>query len=258
LHIENPQTGQYFGYVNKIESGGTASYNGLLLAVQRRASRGMTVNANYTWSHCISDPFQSTANSGSGNAGNSHPDNRRFDRGNCTASQTDRRHNFNLSAVAETPQFTNPTLRIIGSGWRVSPILKILSGGFLSVTTTTDVALSGITGQHVNQVLGDPYGDKSVARFLNPAAFALPATGTYGNVGSGSIAGPGTWQFDMSLSRTFQFREAQRMEFRAEAFNLTNAFRMKDVSTNLSANTFGQVTSAYDPRILQFALKYFF
>ena len=258
LHLENSQTGQYFGYVNKIDSGGTASYNGLLLAVQRRASRGVTVNANYTWSHCISDPFQSTANSGSGNAGNTHPDNRRFDRGNCTASQTDRRHNFNLSAVAETPQFANPTLRIIGSGWRVSPILKILSGGFLSVTTSSDIALTGITGQHVNQVLGEPYGDKSVARFLNPAAFVLPATGTYGNAGSGSIAGPGTWQFDMSLSRTFQFREAQRMEFRAEAFNVTNAFRMKDVSTNLNANTFGQVTSAYDPRIMQFALKYFF
>jgi hypothetical protein len=72
------------------------------------------------------------------------------------------------------------------------------------------------------------------------------------------IAGPGTWQFDMALTRTFQLREAQNLEFRAEAFNVTNAFRMQDPVTNFNASNFGQVTSAKDPRIMQFALKYVF
>ena len=55
-------------------------------------------------------------------------------------------------------------------------------------------------------------------------------------------------------------RESQRIEFRAEAFNVTNSFRMdiKQLQVNLNSNTFGQVTGALDPRILQFALKYFF
>ena len=256
--LENPQTGQYFSYVVKVDPGGTASYNGLLLSVQRRAARGVTVSANYTWSHCISDWWNTTANSGSGNTGYTNPDNRRSDRGNCTSSATDRRHIFNLSAVAETPQFTNKMLRAVGSNWRLSPIFKMLSGGYLSITTSSDIALSGIGNQRVNQILGDPYGDKSVKQYLNPAAFALPATGTLGNVGAGSIAGPGTWQFDIALSRTFQFRESQRMEFRAEAFNVANAFRMNNPTTNLNSNTFGQVTSAQDPRIMQFALKYFY
>ena len=90
--------------------------------------------------------------------------------------------------------------------------------------------------------------------------FALPAPGTLGNVGSNSVAGPGTWQFDVALSKSVQLRERQRIEFRAEAFNLTNRFRM-DISrltVNLNSGTFGQVTGALDLRIMQFALKYFF
>ena len=118
--------------------------------------------------------------------------------------------------------------------------------------------MNGIANQHVNQILLNPYGDKSISKYLNPSAFDLPVLGTFGNAGRASIRGPATWQFDAALSRTFQLREAQKVEFRAEAFNVTNSFRMNDPVTNLNNNTFGQVTSAKDPRILQFALKYIF
>ena len=128
----------------------------------------------------------------------------------------------------------------------------------MTVTTNQDRALNSISNQRVNQIVGNPYGDKSVNNYLNPGAFALPALGTLGNVGVGSIAGPGTWQFDAALSRTFQLRETQKLEFRAEAFNITNSLRMDNPTTNLNSNTFGQVTSVKDPRIMQFALKYVF
>src|ERR1051325_5002875 len=127
----------------------------MLVSVLRRPARGLTLSANYTWSHCISDWWNTTANSGSGNTGYTNPDNRRFDRGNCTSSATDRRHIFNLSAVAETPRFSISALRVAASGWRFSPILKVLSGGFMSITTSADVALNGIGNQRVNQVLGN-------------------------------------------------------------------------------------------------------
>ena len=180
-----------------------------------------------------------------------------MDRGNCEA---DRRHVFNLSAVAETPRFSNSTLRAVGSAWRISPIFKILSGGYLNIITGPDVALTGIANQRVNQVLPNPYGDKSVKSYLNPAAFAMPVPGTLGNAGSNSVAGPGTWQFDIALSKSFPVRERQKIEFRAEAFNLTNSFRMdlSKLTVSLISGTFGQVTGALDPRIMQFALKYFF
>jgi len=97
-----------------------------------------------------------------------------------------------------------------------------------------------------------------VGFYLNPKAFALPDMGTRPNMGRANILGPRTLQFDMALSRTFQVRESQRVEFRAEAFNVMNTVNLNDPVVNLNSNTFGQVTSAKDPRIMQFALKYFF
>ena len=128
----------------------------------------------------------------------------------------------------------------------------------MSITTNQDRALNGVANQRVNQLMADPYGDKTPSRYLNPAAFALPAFGTLGNSGAGSVLGPGTWQFDLAVSRTFQVREAQKLDFRAEAFNVTNGFRMDEPVKNLNSNTFGQVLSAKDPRIMQFAPKWVF
>jgi hypothetical protein len=261
LSLENPALGQFIGAIQGVDPSGTASYNGLITSVQRRAARGITINANHTWSHCISDPGGDQA-ADSLTAGWTNPDDRRFDRGNCTKAATDRRHIFNLSAVADTPRFSNTALRLVGSGWRFSPILRILSGGYVSVTTSQDRALTGISDQRVNQVLANPYGDKTAKNYLNPAAFALPTQGTLGNSGAGAIAGPGYWQFDLAVSRTFQLHEQQKFEFRAEAFNVTNSFRMAPevdgFTTNFNSNTFGQVIRARDPRIMQFALKYIF
>ena len=258
LILENPTLGQYFAFVNKVDDGGTGNYHGLVLSGQRRAAKGLTVSANYTWSHCISDPFQAGLNGGTGGSTYTNPNNRRADRGNCNTSATDRRHVFNLTSVAETPQFSNRTLRMVGSGWRFSPLVRISSGAYLTITTSSDVALSGISNQRVSQILPNVYGDGTITRYLNPAAFALPATGTLSNMGAGSVLGPGTWQFDAAVSRTFRLGEVRRVEFRAEAFNLTNSFRMSPPTTNFNSNIFGQVTSALDPRIMQFALKYVF
>jgi carboxypeptidase family protein len=251
--------GAGYGFIGRTDSGGTSSYNGLVLSVQRRAARGVTVSGNYTWSHCIGTPWDQNNNSSLSGTGWQDPNNRRLERGNCvTAAQRDRRHLFNLSAVAEIPNFSNRTLKIIGSGWRFSPIFRILSGEYMTITTNQDRALTAITGQRVNQILGNPYGTKAFDNYLNSRAFELPAMGTLGNVGIGSIAGPGTWQFDTAVSRTFQVTERQKLEIRAEAFNVTNSTRLDNPTTNLNSNTFGQITSAKDPRILQFALKYVF
>ena len=237
------------GTLTQYETGGTGNYNALLLSVQRRAAKGVTVTGNYTWSHCIID------GSGDGGGGLTDPNNRRLDRGNCAS---DVRQIVNVTTVAQTPQFSNSAVHAIATGWKVSGIFRATTGNFLTVTSGVDRQLTGAGGQRPLQVLGNPYGDKSLKNYLNPAAFALPALGTLSPMGKGNIQGPGNWNLDMSLSRVFQVRENQRLEARAEAYNVTNSLHVGNPTTALNNGTFGQITTARDPRILEFALKYAF
>jgi len=137
-----------------------------------------------------------------------------------------------------------------------------VSGSPLTILTGVDRSLSGTMNQRASQVLVNPYGNKAatpLSNYLNFAAFAQPALGTLGNIGRNSLVGPKTWQFDLALSREFRIREMHRLEFRAEAYNVTNSFRPQNPVVSLNqVNTFGQIRTSYDPRIMQFALKYLF
>ena len=252
--------GPPISYLDQWETGGTQSYHGMLLSVQRRAARGVSVIANYTLSHCYGDGSASETGGG-GNPGVNFldPNNRRYDRGNC---EVDARHVFNSTVVAETPRFTNQKMvRAVAGGWRLSGIYRTASGTPLTILSGVDRALNGISNQRPDQILGSVYGNKSgrpLSQFINPAAFALPAMGTNGNMSPRNIQGLGTWQFDVSLSRTLQVRENQRVEIRAEAYNVTNSFRPQNPNVTLNNSAFGQIRGSYDPRLMQFALKYVF
>ena len=109
--------------------------------------------------------------------------------------------------------------------------------------------------------MASPYLDRSGrpgTQYLNPAAFAIPAIGTLGNMGRVNIALPTFWQFDMGLAREFRVREGQSVEFRMEAYNVTNSFRPGAIDMFIKSANFGKIRNAMDPRILQFALKYVF
>jgi hypothetical protein len=257
--LERPADGQKMGFVAEADDGATMNYHGMLLSVERRAAKGVTVSANYTWSHCIGDyANQFSPMSDHPNNTYTDPNNRRADRGNC---DSDRRHIFNLTTVGETPRFASPALRLVASGWRLSGIYRRSAGSPLNIQAGSDRALNGINNQRANQVLANPFGNKSadpLSSYLSATAFAVPAVTTIGNMGRNSIQGPGTWSFDAAVSRIFRFRESQRLEFRAEAYNVTNSFRPGNPNTTVSSNTFGVIRTSADPRILQFALKYVF
>ena len=264
LALANPAQGRFYDSMNYHDDGGTASYNALWLQLQRRRARGFTVQANYTWSHCIDD----ASFFNSGNAGKYSIERRGANRGNC---RLDRRHSFSMSTVYETPrvQFSNPLARALASNWRLSLITRILSGPFTDVSCSCDnagtgeigrpSALIGGEGQRAQQILGDPYApNKNAGQYLNPAAFTMPAVGAYGNSGRGSIQGPGSFRMDMGLSRLFRIRENQTIEMRAEAFNVLNRVNLFNPVVVLTDPNFGRILAADDPRIMQFALRYVF
>src|SRR5438093_7454849 len=165
------------------DDGNTRNYNGLVLSVQRRRAKGLTIQGNYTFSHCIDDGYNDVIQT----TGGQIQSRRGVNRGNC---ELDRRHNFNMSSVYELPRFSNTTLRILASGWQISGVVRAVTGAYFSAAAGTDIAGSGTpstpgnTGvdQRANQILSDPYlPNKGPDGWLNPAAFAPPALGTYGN-----------------------------------------------------------------------------
>jgi hypothetical protein len=125
-----------------------------------------------------------------------------------------------------------------------------------------------VANQRPNQVLANPYASsKSASGWLNPNAFANPAPGTYGNLGRSNLLGPGSFQLDLSVTRTFPLGEGKNLQFRGEAFNLPNHVNLDIPVAALNSPAFGQIqndisgNSGLSPgnqRILQFALKIVF
>ena len=279
----NPAEGKYLAFVDQFNSGGTGSYHGLLLSTQKRLSKGVSLNANYTWSHCIADVNQASW-VGSVGGGLNIANNRRYDRGNCQtqtgtgASQSlDRRHIVNITGVLAAPKFSGRALRMVASDWKLSSSYRFLSGAFLNVTTGVDYALNGSAVERPNLLLNDTravstFDTCGVTTFcqawLNKAAFSsnaagslgIIAPGTFGNLGRSSVAGPNFWEIDAAVSRVFPIHDKMSVEVRGEAFNLTNSFRtgVNSVATARNSASFGASTTASDPRILQLAAKFVF
>jgi hypothetical protein len=82
--------------------------------------------------------------------------------------------------------------------------------------------------------------------------------GTFGNSGRDIFHNPGTIQWDMSVSRKFQFKERWKMEFRSEFFNVMNHANWNGPATGLTSSTFGQITSFGSPRLIQMSMKVYF
>jgi hypothetical protein len=269
FYLQNPLAGQYYSGIGAYDPGGTGYYNGLYLSANKRVSHGLGINANYTWSHCISDIYDQQTGSGGVS-----PINRRAGRSNCGGA--DQRQLFTLNMVAQTPKFSSRALRMVASNWQMAPILQIRSAQFFTIVPGTDRALTTEPAQTGN--LLDPNGlypaGQNVNNWINKTAVALPALGTHGNLGLNNIKGPGVFQLNLALSRTFAIREKQTFQVRADFFNLPNHLNpaapgsLSSPGTNsLSSSTFGQILGdisgnngldSGDPRIIQLAMKFVF
>ena len=277
LFTDNNTAGGYYASIDTMDDGASARYQGLLASTSHRFSKHFSSNFNFTDSYCLSDYDFGAALAGSTN---SQIFNRHADWGPCIS---DTRYNFNASGVLQSWwKGSNVWANRLLSDWKIAPILTARSGQPLNITTGVDNSLTGLGNDRPNQVASNVYSSNPNAcktapcvQWLAPGntAFVPNPIGTYGNVGRNEVRGPHFVNFDMGLSRLFRITERYNVEFRAEAFNLFNhpnfvgAFApsgqpagasYSTLTTALNSSTFGQINGAYDPRILQFAMKVYF
>jgi len=264
LNLANPTSGPLMSGGNIVESAmGYANYNGLLISLQHRLSHGFSVLSNYTWSHCTD------LGEGGQDIGNnfSNPNNPRMDFGDCAQ---DRRQLVNISVVAQTPKLSNPLMERIFGGWSSSAIYTASTGSPFNVADGSDISLTGVNSDRPN-IVGDPSIPGPVAanptcvaptvlgtlaHYYNNCAFVKQASGTYGNAGRDNMTGPGRWNVDAAIWRTFRIREKYKFDFRGEGFNVLNHANWGNPAASLNTGVPGQITSANGAaRILQVALK---
>ncbi len=218
-------------------SGGSANYNGFVADLRHDLSHGLQLRANYTWSKNLDDGSAwNTSVSANTPAFVSVPSLPHLDYG---LAATDIRHSFALNGTYDLPFGAHQLLfrsagaltgRLV-SGWQLATIANLQSGFPFSPQLGYNPTNSGDTRNPVRPDInpafhGAVYTSGSTAarvtRFFNPNAFAPPGSGAVGNVRRDTLTGPGYADWDLSLLKSTQIREALRLQFRAEVFNVLN------------------------------------
>jgi hypothetical protein len=260
-----------FGRMDEKNNDGNSNFNALQLSLHRRAARGLLWGTEYMWSHSIND------NSIGGGEGSQPQNNfcRACDRGD---SPQDIRHTFTSNWVYQLPfgpgqRFLNSGVasRVFG-GWETSGIWTARTGQALNITiarSASAVPDGNTSAQRPDLVHGVsiyPAGGPTFSQWLNPAAFAIPANGTWGNAGRHIARGPGLVQVDWALQKNTRIAESKEIVFRIEAFNIFNRTQAGNPGTTLtSPASFGIITSGLNRTIgtgtsrqLQLALRFNF
>jgi hypothetical protein len=248
-------TRPYQGYaqITQQYDEGTANYNSLQASVNYRA-RVSQFSLAYTWSKTLA----TVAGHGSGatTSQGSGPQNPRDWAAEYGPPSYDFTNNITGTWVYAIPLFSHSsTLMSLALGnWSFQGLFLHQSGFALSPSLTTSTAgeanRPNVIGQ--NRKLGH------LSEWFDTSAFAAPAYGFFGDAANGTIRGPGYTSVNTALYKTFPIHERFNLQFRVEAFNVLNHPNFNNVDTGLGDGNYGQVTSAGDPRILEFALKLFF
>lgn len=270
---------QPYGSISQATQDINSGYHSLQATLQKRMSKGFSILANYTWSKSIDTAPAGQGVSAPAQGSNSPipwymPGRHQYDRG---PSEFDHTHRFVMSYVWDLPRLTkrNAWLRGVAGGWQLTGIVTAQTGGPLTVLAGRDQSQTGIGADRASFTGSDPYGSNACGStgpcvsYLNPSSFVLPATGTFGTVGKGSLRGPNLISWDAGLFKEFPLMgERLRLQFRAEFFNVLNRANFSNPGdTNPSASVsqssitsanFGRILETEDPRIGQLALKLIF
>jgi hypothetical protein len=241
-------------------------YNGLQIDLNSQVGRDLSLRAFYTYSKTI-DPGTGS-NGGQDLQDVSNPYlGWRYDVG---PGGYDRTHVAVVDFIYDIPLFRGNQSRLLKTalgGWQVSGIVTMESGIPINIGISGAQGGNGLPNatNRPNLVGKISYPNavgsgNQVIQYFDPSAFALPTVGSFGDLGHNAVRGPGRDNWNLSLFKNFVFSETRgsRLEFRVETFNTWNHTQFNGVSNNLGSSNFGQFTSAFDPRILQLALKLYF
>ena len=233
-----------------------SKYDAMQLTLNRRFSRGLTINSNYTLARTV------------GNFGDElipyfMPQDPALVDGPLPQM---RRHRFVTSWVFEVPELAvgNAAVGAVLNGWQLTGIIQYQSGSPYTITSGVDISRDGIGADRAKTtgVSVDPLAGADQTVWFNPAAFAAGDVGTFGTVGRGAYFGPSTYYWDMGLSKNFRFNTDMTVQFRAEVFNVFNQVNFDNPATAVNSASFGRITTTHpnqgDPRIMQFGLRFVF
>ena len=269
-----------FGLIDYKQTSANSNFEGLVASLNRQLSSGLLYGVNYIWSHSTDDGANVGNNTGAETSFLQNVNCRVCDRAN---SDQDIRSSFTANLVYELPYGKKPgsgfAERLAG-GWKMSAIGVARTG--LPVNVTVPRAASGIpdgntmSPQRPNLVPGVspiPSSGRNAANYFNPAAFAVPANGTFGNTPRNFLRAPGTWQIDTAVEKQIVRADRFALNFRGEVFNLFNhpqyglpsgALALGSTPQTIAlVSSFGQITTQINPgptgtatqRVAEFSLR---
>jgi len=242
---------------------GNSTYHSAQLKIQRRVGHGLNFLSSYTWSKSID--YQSAAH-GSAQPGEGIQNGLNF-RADRAVSDYDLTHNFVFSGIYELPfgegkRFApgnNQINRYLLTGWKIDGILSLHTGFPFNLFVPFDNANTLGANQRpslVGQLVPSGF-NRTLSQWFNTSALAVIPY-TFGNLGRNVVRQDSFKNIDYSIAKETTIKEAQRIDFRGEFFNLFNHPNFGPPDGNVSNPTFGQVLSAGNPRFIQFGLKYLF
>jgi hypothetical protein len=252
----------------------TANYNSMQVSLNHRSTRDLSVGISYTWSKNLTDQFEDRGSS------NTYTWDPKLDYG---PSQLNEPQIFVANFVYKEPFFREQHSlagHVLG-GWELSGITTFESGLSFNTYQTPDPyacvpdtatgngcapgTYPGGMGIHVPDadILARPDQTSSVrmiktrTEWFSTNSFTT-AQGHFGSSGEGNILSPGFEKVDLGLMKNFRITESTSLQLRAESFNVFNHTNFSGIDNGLSDGTFGQATSAHEPRIMQFSGKFYF
>jgi hypothetical protein len=232
----------------------SANYNSLQVVYNQQLQKGLMIKSAYTWSKNLGV----NSGEGAGGSGPRDPYNWRADYSPVPGSSPQVWVTSVIWQPLDGHNFNRP-LQLFAGGWQVGGISTLQSGTPLTLLSGIDNSLTGI-GEDTPDIVGSSNISNhsradQIAHWFNPAAFAQNAIGTFGTFRPNSLNNPGYINFDINLQKNFAITERIHLEVRSSLYNAFNHANLGGPGNTLTSSNFGVITSATNPRVVEFGMR---